>query len=77
MAVKTITIDMEAYDLLASRKKEGQSFSEVIKQELGGAMSARELRTALSSICLDPDTLKAVEKQVRRRRKSPARAPKL
>ena len=35
MAVKTITIDMESYSLLAFRKRNGESFRKVIKRTLG------------------------------------------
>lgn len=34
MAVKTITIDMEAYELLAAARKGNESFSTVIKATL-------------------------------------------
>lgn len=42
MVVKTITLDLEAYELLKRRKQAGQSFSQVIKAQFGG----REPRTA-------------------------------
>jgi predicted CopG family antitoxin len=68
MAVKTITIDMEAYSLLAGKKSRGESFSQVIKRLVrrhGG--SAASLRENLRDICLDPDALDSVEKVVRSR----------
>jgi predicted CopG family antitoxin len=76
MAVKTITIDMEAYDALARLKEEGQSFSQVIKRHLG-PRRGRDLLRALQEVDLSDGVLDAVADQVRRRGESPARAPKL
>lgn len=65
MAVKTITIDMEAYELLAQKKGKGESFSKVIKrlvQQRGG--SAETLLARLKELSLDDEALKGVEQAV-------------
>jgi len=77
MAVKTITIDMEAYTILARRKSAGQSFSDVIKATFRPQPTVREFRKALSRARLHPDTVEAIEQQVRRRHDHPARIVKL
>jgi predicted CopG family antitoxin len=75
MAVKTITIDLEAYEALARRKRAGQSFSDVIKEHFSGGSTGRDLLEAASRCRLSKDTLDAIEAQVRARRRSRARAP--
>jgi predicted CopG family antitoxin len=78
MAVKTITIDMEAYDRLASLKKEGQSFSQVIKELLPEKRSTgRDFLEVLERIDFSDDFVDAIDRIVADRRKSPARAPNL
>lgn len=77
MAVKTITIDLEAYDMLARCKKPGQSFSQVIKERIGAHKTGRDLWRALPDAALTEGTLSLIEDQVRNRRRSPARAATL
>jgi len=82
MAVKTITIDLEAYGLLVRRKREGLSFSDVIKEHFGVSPSAgafkalmrerRRLRRGLSD-----DVLDALESVIRDRANDPVRYPEL
>lgn len=74
MAVKTITIDMAAYEALSRRKQPGQSFSDVIKLRFGAGRTGRDLLEALEHDVPSEDTADAVEKLVRARKKSPARA---
>ena len=50
MAVKTITIDMEAYELLARHKAQGQSFSQVIKAHFGEQPTAGRLLARLRTM---------------------------
>jgi predicted CopG family antitoxin len=76
MAVKTITIDMEAYDLLSRNKREGQSFSQVIKKHFGPQPTAGRFLEQMRSIRLSESTMDAIERQVAARRSEPARAVK-
>jgi predicted CopG family antitoxin len=77
MAVKTITIDIEAYEILSRHKSPGQSFSQVIKQRLGRRMTGKDLRVAISRTRLSVDILDAIDAQVRARRTQRARRPRL
>jgi predicted CopG family antitoxin len=77
MAVKTITIDLDAYAILSRQKRLGQSFSQVIKERLGGSKTGRDLRAALGAQGLSEDALDGVARVARARPKSRARPAKL
>jgi len=77
MAVKTITIDLEAYRTLSRLKRPGQSFSQVIKEKLGHDKTGGTLVQAIKQIKVSEETLDAVEKVVRDRRKNVLKHPKL
>jgi len=77
MAVKTITIDTDAYELVARAKQPRQSFSTVIKQHCGPRKTAAALLRTLPSLTLQEETLDASEAQVKERRRHPARLPRL
>ena len=74
MAVKTITIDVESYGILARRKRTGESFSQVIKREFGRQPTVAGFRATLATLRPGDDALAAMVAQVRARRRSPARA---
>lgn len=79
MAVKTITIDMEAYDLLSHHKREGQSFSQVIKAHFGERPTAGRLLARIRSGGIGPvdqDYLDNVRQLIRDRKLEPARDPR-
>lgn len=79
MAVKTITIDLEAYELLRRRKGAGKSFSDVIKERFG----RREPRTVgrllhkLSAAALSEHVLDTVDAIVEARARSVPDVPEL
>jgi len=76
MAVKTITIDIDAYDRLASLKRSGQSFSQVIKEHLPAPGSTgHDLLARLDETAVSDETLAEVERVVRDRTPHPVRVP--
>lgn len=76
MAVKTITVDTDAYDRLARLKRPGQSFSEVIKEHLPAPGStARDLLARLDGSAISDETLAAVERVIEERGRQPIRVP--
>jgi len=77
MAVKTITIDLEAYAALSRHKRAGQSFSQVIKAHFGPQPTAGRLLERLRTTRMSAEALDAMDAQVRDRRRHPARAAAL
>jgi predicted CopG family antitoxin len=71
MAVKTITIDMEAYDALSRHKRESQSFSQVIKEHFGKRGTGRDLAAAIANNRLSKETIDAIDEVVKSREKAP------
>ena len=76
MAVKTITIDLEAYTLLARYKGAGRSFSDAIKAQFGPEPTAGRFRALARGVRMGADALDGMERQVRARRTDRARAVK-
>ena len=78
MAVKTITIDMEAYERLSREKRAGESFSQVIKRVFKERrMTAGSFLRSVESITLSDRTLERIEQIVNSREQDLVNAPNL
>lgn len=77
MAVKTITIDMEAYEALRRHKRGGQSFSDVIKEHFGGKTTGAVLARVIAELEVDASTLDELDGLIEVRALDPARAADL
>ena len=77
MPVKTITIDLEAYEAPARRKRKGESFSRVIKEHFGRRTTGRDLNALLPAVRLSASTIAKLDELIAARRRDPAKAPKL
>lgn len=76
MAVKTITIDIDAYDRLSRLKRDGKSFSQVIKDLVPPVGSTgADLLAALDTADVSDETLDAIDKVVSERANDPVRVP--
>lgn len=76
MAVKTITIDIDAYERLARLKRSGQSFSQVIKEHLPApGTTAQDLLARLDRTEVSDESLTAIERTIDERGHHPVRIP--
>lgn len=77
MAVKTITIDMEAYEALRRHKGSGQSFSDVIKEHFSGKATGRSLGRVIAGLDVGESLLDEIDDAIEARGRDIASGPEL
>jgi predicted CopG family antitoxin len=73
MAVKTITIDVEAYSRLKAVQKPDESFSQTIKRVVRKPFDVDAWLKKLEEIRLSDEAVEAIERKVANRRRNGTR----